>query len=220
MSAELLETDSYGIRDIHESATKKDDETRAPKLTQREAAFLLARGPFLARVAAQEKLLAYYHAITPKDGAYGPLLPEYVEGSIREELGKVQKELEDFNEEHSMAEVISITNLSEVIDRDDRKSPPGEKAVELTVRLSSSVTIVDKTENKNIDWRVEAVCAQTDQEAFFPEKGGSTREAKKVCLSCEVREKCLEWALANDERHGVWGGLSERERRKLKRKAI
>lgn len=69
-------------------------------------------------------------------------------------------------------------------------------------------------------WQSRALCAQTDPEAFFPEKGGSTREAKRVCLSCEVRVECLEYALAQDERFGIWGGLSERERRRLKRKAI
>lgn len=71
-----------------------------------------------------------------------------------------------------------------------------------------------------LGWQERALCAQTDPEAFFPEKGGSTREAKRVCVSCEVRSECLEYALANDERFGIWGGLSERERRKLKRRAI
>lgn len=60
-----------------------------------------------------------------------------------------------------------------------------------------------------------AVCAQTDPEAFFPEKGESVREAKRVCASCEVRLECLEYALANNERFGVWGGMSERERRAI-----
>jgi len=71
-----------------------------------------------------------------------------------------------------------------------------------------------------LSWQERALCAQTDPEAFFPEKGGSTREAKKVCLSCDVRADCLDYALANDERFGIWGGLSERERRKLKRRAV
>ncbi len=71
-----------------------------------------------------------------------------------------------------------------------------------------------------LSWQERALCAQTDPEAFFPEKGGSTREAKKVCVSCEVRAECLEYALQNDERFGIWGGLSERERRKLKRRAV
>jgi WhiB family redox-sensing transcriptional regulator len=66
------------------------------------------------------------------------------------------------------------------------------------------------------DWRDMALCAETDPEEFFPEKGGSVRAAKKVCRGCEVRIQCLEYALENDERHGIWGGLSERERRRVK----
>lgn len=69
-------------------------------------------------------------------------------------------------------------------------------------------------------WQERALCAQTDPEAFFPEKGGSTRDAKKICVSCDVRAECLAYALENDERFGIWGGLSERERRKLKRRAV
>jgi WhiB family transcriptional regulator, redox-sensing transcriptional regulator len=70
------------------------------------------------------------------------------------------------------------------------------------------------------DWQERALCAQTDPEAFCPEKGGSTREAKRICAGCEVRAECLEYALAFDERFGIWGGLSERERRRLKRGVI
>lgn len=77
--------------------------------------------------------------------------------------------------------------------------------------------VEDGTEE--LGWQERALCAQTDPEAFFPEKGGSTREAKKVCQTCEVRNECLEAALMNDERFGIWGGLSERERRKLKKQA-
>jgi WhiB family redox-sensing transcriptional regulator len=68
-------------------------------------------------------------------------------------------------------------------------------------------------------WQERALCSQTDPEAFFPEKGGSTREAKKICVGCEVRGECLEYALEHDERFGIWGGLSERERRRIKRRA-
>lgn len=71
-----------------------------------------------------------------------------------------------------------------------------------------------------LSWQEQALCAQTDPEAFFPEKGGSTREAKKVCMGCEVQKECLDYALDNDERFGVWGGLSERERRKLKKRTV
>jgi WhiB family redox-sensing transcriptional regulator len=76
------------------------------------------------------------------------------------------------------------------------------------------------TEADAQSWQERALCAETDPEAFFPEKGGSTREAKKICTGCEVKAECLEYALANDERFGIWGGLSERERRRLRRRAV
>src|SRR6266436_819917 len=83
--------------------------------------------------------------------------------------------------------------------------------------------LVDAVSNglpPELAWQERALCAQTDPEAFFPEKGGSTREAKRVCMSCDVRSECLEYALANDERFGIWGGLSERERRRVKKQAV
>jgi WhiB family redox-sensing transcriptional regulator len=87
--------------------------------------------------------------------------------------------------------------------------------------------VPDRLENFEVDpattdeeWQERALCAQTDPEAFFPEKGGSTREAKRICMGCEVRDACLDYALAHDERFGIWGGLSERERRRLKRGVI
>ena len=75
-----------------------------------------------------------------------------------------------------------------------------------------------QVEENPLAWQTDSLCAQTDPEAFFPEKGGSTRDAKKICTSCEVRNQCLEYALLNDERFGIWGGLSERERRKLRKR--
>lgn len=69
----------------------------------------------------------------------------------------------------------------------------------------------------DLSWQQDALCAQVDADLWFPEKGGSTREAKKVCLSCDVRADCLEYALDGDERFGIWGGMSERERRRMKR---
>ncbi|MEO5920573.1 MAG: WhiB family transcriptional regulator [Pseudolysinimonas sp.] len=75
----------------------------------------------------------------------------------------------------------------------------------------------DDDDDNALAWQTDALCAQTDPEAFFPEKGGSTRDAKKICTTCEVKAQCLDYALANDERFGIWGGLSERERRRLRR---
>jgi WhiB family redox-sensing transcriptional regulator len=69
-------------------------------------------------------------------------------------------------------------------------------------------------------WRDAALCAQSDPEAWFPEKGGSSREAKAVCRMCLVRADCLEYALDKQEKFGIWGGMSERERRRIKRQAV
>ena len=69
-------------------------------------------------------------------------------------------------------------------------------------------------------WQLLANCLGVDPDLFFPERGASTKEAKSVCQGCVVREECLEYALANGEKFGIWGGLSERERRKLKRRAV
>lgn len=74
-------------------------------------------------------------------------------------------------------------------------------------------------------WTERARCAQTDPEIFYPEKGGTTRDAKRVCNGnpdrgippCPVRDQCLQWALDTRERFGILGGLSERERRRLLR---
>ncbi|WP_425604932.1 WhiB family transcriptional regulator [Actinomycetospora termitidis] len=62
-------------------------------------------------------------------------------------------------------------------------------------------------------WHRDALCAQADPEAFFPEKGGSPAEAKQVCRRCPVREQCLTDAIAHDERFGVWGGVGTRKQR-------
>lgn len=68
------------------------------------------------------------------------------------------------------------------------------------------------------DWVSDALCRQVDTgDLFYPEVGMSTRGAKRVCLDCPVRAQCLQYALDNNELHGVWGGLTERERRRVKR---
>ena len=66
-------------------------------------------------------------------------------------------------------------------------------------------------------WQTQANCMGVDPDLFFPERGASTREAKEVCRGCVVSDDCLESALANGEKFGIWGGMSERERRRLRR---
>ena len=63
----------------------------------------------------------------------------------------------------------------------------------------------------------EGLCAQTDPEVFFPELGGTPRHAKAVCRCCAARDDCLTWAMETREPWGVWGGLTERERMRLRR---
>lgn len=65
-------------------------------------------------------------------------------------------------------------------------------------------------------WMNQGLCSQTDPEEFFPDKGGTSRHAKAICATCPVAAECLDYALTNDEAFGIWGGLSERERRKVK----
>lgn len=60
-------------------------------------------------------------------------------------------------------------------------------------------------------------CRGMDPDVFFPDRGESLAPAKQVCAECIVRDECLEFALDNRERFGVWGGTSERERRRLRR---
>lgn len=69
------------------------------------------------------------------------------------------------------------------------------------------------------EWVKEALCAEVDPVIFFPEAGENTSAAKKVCMACDVRVKCLNYSLKNDERFGIWGGLSELDRRILRRQA-
>jgi WhiB family transcriptional regulator, redox-sensing transcriptional regulator len=69
----------------------------------------------------------------------------------------------------------------------------------------------------DLAWMDEANCLGCDPDLFFPERGESTGEAKAVCRGCAVRDECLEFALAVGEKHGIWGGLSERERRRIRR---
>lgn len=99
-----------------------------------------------------------------------------------------------------------------------RNDVPGDWAID-PLRLGVIATGNGVGDDNPLAWQADSLCTQTDPEAFFPEKGGSTRDAKRICAECTVRTECLEYALANDERFGIWGGLSERERRKYRRRA-
>jgi WhiB family redox-sensing transcriptional regulator len=65
-------------------------------------------------------------------------------------------------------------------------------------------------------WQVRAACRGVDPELFFMDRGESTTTAKAICRGCVVRAECLEYAITEKEKFGIWGGLSERERRKIR----
>lgn len=66
-------------------------------------------------------------------------------------------------------------------------------------------------------WQDYGNCRGADADLFFPERGASTRRAKAICDGCSVQVECLDYALSHGEKFGIWGGLSERERRRVRR---
>lgn len=87
--------------------------------------------------------------------------------------------------------------------------------------INTEPSIFDVLNIQVPEWHIDALCAQADPEAWFPEKGGSTRPAKDICRRCPVQAECVDDALSREERFGIWGGLSERERRRInKRTAV
>ncbi len=75
----------------------------------------------------------------------------------------------------------------------------------------------DLVELIDLAWQDEANCMGANADLFFPERGASTRKAKQICGECEVQVECLEYAITNGEKFGIWGGLSERERRRIRK---
>jgi WhiB family redox-sensing transcriptional regulator len=67
----------------------------------------------------------------------------------------------------------------------------------------------------NLSWRQHAACRGLEPEVFYAVSDDDAEEAKAICDACPVREPCLEYALTNRERDGVWGGATERERRRM-----
>lgn len=68
------------------------------------------------------------------------------------------------------------------------------------------------------DWMRRGRCRDMDPAIFFPNDGVGVQVAQRICAECPVSSECLEYALVNRVDHGVWGGASERERRRLLRK--
>jgi WhiB family transcriptional regulator, redox-sensing transcriptional regulator len=69
-------------------------------------------------------------------------------------------------------------------------------------------------------WTADAACADHPPDLWFPRRGEAVGTARAICQGCPVRLPCLRYALENNERYGMWGGRSERERRKLRRALV
>ncbi|HLI54092.1 MAG TPA: WhiB family transcriptional regulator [Acidimicrobiales bacterium] len=72
--------------------------------------------------------------------------------------------------------------------------------------------------SKTPAWRQRAACRGVDPDIFYPVSDEEAEDAKAICATCPVRQLCLDWALANREKEGVWGGATERERRRILRR--
>lgn len=66
------------------------------------------------------------------------------------------------------------------------------------------------------DWMARAACLGMGPDFFFPSRGQDTRGPKAVCASCSVSQECLAYAIENAEKHGLWAGVAERNRRRLR----
>ena len=77
---------------------------------------------------------------------------------------------------------------------------------------------MDAKDTKTLAWRQKAACRGVDPDIFYPVSEEDAEEAKAICNQCPVQQACLEWALSNREREGVWGGATERERRRIIRR--
>lgn len=131
------------------------------------------------------------------------LLSEYGEPDDTELSAIENGEATDLAEQAEMQAEYTVTRANSL-----RNKPA--KSGRAVVGLADNRELAD-------DWQDYANCLGVDPDLFFPERGASTKEAKEVCRGCPVKEECLEFALQNVEKFGIWGGLSERERRRIRR---
>lgn len=92
------------------------------------------------------------------------------------------------------------------------RSPYASPALDRRVEAIASARASDTDPTDPLAWQAAGLCRQVDPELFWPEQRGSADPARRVCSACPVRVECLTYAVVNDERQGVWGGMSETER--------
>jgi WhiB family redox-sensing transcriptional regulator len=104
--------------------------------------------------------------------------------------------------------LLTGVNGAEIRQNSRREKRQTQKVLKKVTPISAPTTAI---------WRKQAACRGIDPEVFYPETDEQAEEAKAVCATCPVRQACLEHALAHREREGVWGGTTERERRRIHR---
>jgi WhiB family redox-sensing transcriptional regulator len=119
-------------------------------------------------------------------------------------------------------EAVPVTTTLQERQRSEDGEETSTNSTTTTEQVAKGIGKAGLTEDDFLEkgWQDLANCLGVDPDLFFPERGASTREAKEVCKGCSVRAECLEYALSNGERFGIWGGLSERERRRLRRQRV
>ncbi len=78
--------------------------------------------------------------------------------------------------------------------------------------------MTDSKKTNTLVWRQRAACRGVDPDIFYPMSDDDAGDAKAICGQCPVKGACLEWALTSREKEGVWGGATERERRRIIRR--
>ena len=148
----------------------------------------------------------------PEDWFVDPADPRAAERHVRSAGGSLEEQATAYLAAHDTVPNLPEAAAGPVVDL------LGTPVVEGGLDWGSVAGLYAVEEDEGeLAWQTDALCAQTDPEAFFPEKGGSTRDAKRVCEACPVQSACLDYAMSKDEKFGIWGGLSERERRRLRR---
>lgn len=89
-----------------------------------------------------------------------------------------------------------------------------DTAVATAVKLLAQLTSASAGPSRG-EWTEQALCRRVDPEVFFPPKGDAGTQAKQICAQCPVRAECLDYAIAADEKHGIWGGLNRAERQRV-----
>ena len=150
----------------------------------------------------------------PDDWFVDPADPRAVERHVRRAGGSLEDQATEYLRAHEAVQNLAGGGAAPALDL--LEAPAADEGADWSA--VAGLYAVDEDEGE-LAWQTDALCAQTDPEAFFPEKGGSTRDAKRVCEACPVQAECLDYAMSKDEKFGIWGGLSERERRRLRRLA-